>query len=179
MKERRGYLPGVRAWWLYLPDPECEREGGPAYGPLPILRAAVAHSFFPGPRAWNEHPPVGQHEERETAEDWGYHAIRADLDNAGELLRSYLRGMGGALDPDELDAPKVWGMVSGFGVCRIHEQGYRAQGLRVDKLWVLPWRGIVQRHPEWIEGLSDRYRCDVVAVHTQDMLPTGRMVGGA
>lgn len=56
----------------------------------------------------------------------------------------------------------VLGVVTLFGEIAVHERGYRSEGVRIDKLWVLQEASVRRSARQTQRHLEETYRCDVV-----------------
>lgn len=56
----------------------------------------------------------------------------------------------------------VLGVVTLFGDIAVHERGFRSEGLRIEKLWVMKEAQLKHRQSTLRGFLEDTYRCDVV-----------------
>lgn len=156
-----GHIEAARCWYAkpsgtllstivdYVWTGPVERNDAP-----PDEKPNPNSSGWRGPASTGERPP----EDR-----YGFYALT--VEDARRRLRNELRIMGDWSDRAgrHLLAP-VLGRVRLFGTVHVHEHGYRAQGVRIERLAVLQ----VERaryHPdgweELVEKLEERFRCPV------------------
>lgn len=154
-----GFIPAVRAWWVYQPNPESP------HGSEPILRSSVTRYVYPGPVCRNSEPPrpgvVTGTAEADRDPSVGFFAFKIRDEQVARYLKRYMSAMGQGPNGVYRLVPKAFGRVSLFGRVRVHERGFRAEGVRIERLWVgvpehaqAPWDEIAT-------GLADRYRCPV------------------
>lgn len=158
--EVEGYIPAVRAWWLYNPSGD-----DPPYGPQPILRSSVTRYVYPGPVCRNEAPPkpgvVTGTAESERDPEVGFFAFKIRDEQVAQYLRGYMQAMGKGPNGIYRLVPKAFGRVSLFGEVRVHERGFRAEGIRIDHLWIARPEGAQAPWETILDGVRDRYQCPV------------------